>query len=309
MDTFAPGGQAGTSSRIENYLGFPTGISGAALAGRALSQAQKFGAQLSVAWQAARLQCGHWPYSVDMAGGPSIRSKAILIASGAQYRMPDVANLSRFLGRGVYYAATHLEATLCKAEDVVVVGGGNSAGQAAVFLAGSCRHVHMLVRCDGLAESMSRYLIRRIQGTPNITLHTRTQLTALEGSGRLERVSWMPGNGEPVAPDLRHVFLMTGAQPHTRWLQGCVELDSHGFVKTGLDLGKEQLADAHWNLPRPPYLLESSVPGVFAAGDVRAGSVKRIASAVGEGSICVQFVHRVLREFAEAGNQPTIVAA
>jgi thioredoxin reductase (NADPH) len=310
VDTFAPGGQAGTSSRIENYLGFPTGISGAALAGRALSQAQKFGAQLSVAWQAARLQCGHWPYSVDMADGPSIRSKAILIASGAQYRMPDVANLSRFLGRGVYYAATHLEATLCKAEDVVVVGGGNSAGQAAVFLAGSCRHVHMLVRSDGLAESMSRYLIRRIQDTPNITLHARTQLTALEGSGRLERVSWMPGNGngEPVAPGLRHVFLMTGAQPHTRWLQGCVELDGHGFVKTGPDLGKEQLADAHWNLPRPPYLLESSVPGVFAAGDVRAGSVKRIASAVGEGSICVQFVHRVLREFAEAGNQPTIVA-
>jgi thioredoxin reductase (NADPH) len=308
VDTFAPGGQAGTSSRIENYLGFPTGISGAALAGRALSQAQKFGAQLSVAWQAARLQCDHWPYSVEMADGPSIRSKVILIASGAQYRMPDVANLSRFLGRGVYYAATHLEATLCKAEDVVVVGGGNSAGQAAVFLAGSCRHVHMLVRSDGLAESMSRYLIRRIQDTPNITLHARTQLTGLEGSDRLERVSWMPRNGEPVAPDLRHVFLMTGAQPHTRWLQGCVVLDGHGFVKTGPDLGKEQLADAHWNLPRPPYLLESSVPGVFAAGDVRAGSVKRIASAVGEGSICVQFVHRVLREFAEAGDQPTIVA-
>ena len=308
VDTFAPGGQAGTSSRIENYLGFPTGISGAALAGRALSQAQKFGAQLSVAWQAARLQCDRWPYSVDMADGPSIRSKAILIASGAQYRMPDVANLSSFLGRGVYYAATHLEATLCKAEDVVVVGGGNSAGQAAVFLAGSCRHVHMLVRSDGLAESMSRYLIRRIQDTPNITLHVRTQLTGLEGSDRLERVSWMPRNGEPVAPDLRHVFLMTGAQPHTRWLQGCVVLDGHGFVKTGPDLGKEQLADAHWDLPRPPYLLESSVPGVFAAGDVRAGSVKRIASAVGEGSICVQFVHRVLREFAEARDQPTIIA-
>src|SRR6266403_2264490 len=222
VDTFAPGGQAGTSSRIENYLGFPPGISGAALAGRALSQAQKFGAQLSVAWQAARLHCDHWPYSVDMADGPSIRSKAILIASGAQYRMPDVANLSRVLGRGVYYAATHLEATLCAAEDVVVVGGGNSAGQAAVFLAGSCRHVHMLVRSDGLAESMSQYLIRRIQDTPNIILHTRTQLTALEGSDRLERVSWMQRNGEPVAPDLRHVFLMSGAHPHTRWLQGCL---------------------------------------------------------------------------------------
>lgn len=299
VDTFAPGGQAGTSSRIENYLGFPTGISGAALAGRALSQAQKFGAQLSVAWQAARLRCDDWPYSVDMANGRSIRSKTILIASGAQYRKPDIANLSRFLGRGIYYAATHLEATLCAAEDVVVVGGGNSAGQAAVFLAGSCRHVHMLVRSNGLAESMSQYLIRRIQDTPNITLHTDTQLSALEGSDRLERVSWMPLNGEPVATDLRHVFLMTGAQPHTRWLKGCVALDDHGFVKTGPDLGKEQLTGVHRDLPRPPYLLESSVPGVFAAGDVRAGSVKRIASAVGEGSICVQFVHRLLREFAE----------
>lgn len=309
IETFAPGGQAGTSSRIENYLGFPTGISGAALAGRALSQAQKFGAELSVAWQAARLQCGHWPYSLDIAHGPSIRSKTILIASGAQYRMPDIPNLSRFLGRGVYYAATHLEAALCQAEDAVVVGGGNSAGQAAVFLAGSCRHVHMLVRSDGVAESMSRYLIRRIQDTPNITLYARTQLAALEGSGRLERVSWMSLNGEPVARDLRHVFLMTGAQPHTRWLRGCVQLDGHGFVKTGPDLGKEQLEDAHWNLRRPPDLLESSVPGVFAAGDVRAGSIKRIASAVGEGSICVQFVHRVLREFSEVGARPATVAA
>lgn len=309
VDTFAPGGQAGTSSRIENYLGFPTGISGAALAGRALSQAQKFGAHLSVAWQAARLRCEHWPYSVDMADGRSIRSKTILVASGAQYRMPDVVDVARFLGRGIYYAATHLEATLCAAEDVVVVGGGNSAGQAAVFLAGSCRHVHMLVRSDGLAESMSRYLIGRIQDTPNITLHTRTQLTSLEGADRLERVSWMPREGAPVAFDLRHVFLMTGAQPHTRWLQGCVALDGHGFVKTGPDLGREQLADAHWNLARAPYLLESSVPGVFAAGDVRAGSVKRIASAVGEGSICVQFAHRLLREFAEAGDRTTITWA
>jgi thioredoxin reductase (NADPH) len=303
VETFAPGGQAGTSSRIENYLGFPTGISGAALAGRAFSQAQKFGAQLSVAWHAVRLRCEGWPYSVDMADARSMRSKAILIASGAQYRMPDIANLSLFLGRGIYYAATHLEAKLCADEDVIVVGGGNSAGQAAVFLAGSCRHVHMLVRSDGLTESMSRYLIRRIEDTPNISLHTHTQLTALDGSDRLERVSWTRRNGEPEARDLRHVFLMTGAQPNTDWLQGCVVLDGHGFVKTGPDLGVEQLADARWSLPRPPYLLESSVPGVFAAGDVRAGSVKRIASAVGEGSICVQFVHRVLRELAEDGNR------
>jgi thioredoxin reductase (NADPH) len=309
VEAFAPGGQAGTSSRIENYLGFPTGISGAALAGRAFSQAQKFGAQLSVAWHAMRLDCERWPYLVDIAGGRSMRGRAILIASGAQYRMPDIANLSRFLGRGIYYAATHLEAKLCVDEDIVVVGGGNSAGQAAVFLASSCRHVHMLVRSDGLAESMSRYLIRRIEETPNISLHTRTQLTALEGSDRLERVSWTPCNREPEPSDVRHVFLMTGAQPNTGWLQGCVVLDDRGFVKTGPDLGKEQLAAARWGLPRPPYLLESSVPGVFAAGDVRAGSVKRIASAVGEGSICVQFVHRVLREFADTGNAPETAAA
>ncbi len=309
VETFAPGGQAGTSSRIENYLGFPTGISGAALAGRAFSQAQKFGAQLSVAWQAVRLLCDRWPYSVEMADGRSVRSRAILIASGAQYRMPDIANLSRFLGRGVYYAATNLEAKLCADEDIVVVGGGNSAGQAAVFLASSCRRVHMLVRSDGLAASMSRYLIGRIEETPNISLHTRSQLTALDGSDRLQRVSWTRRNGEPEASDLGHVFLMTGARPNTGWLQGCIALDDHGFVKTGPDLDKDQLADARWSLPRPPYLLESSVPGVFAAGDVRAGSVKRIASAVGEGSICVQFVHRVLREFADTGNRPAIVAA
>jgi thioredoxin reductase (NADPH) len=307
VEAFAPGGQAGTSSRIENYLGFPTGISGGALAGRALSQAQKFGAQLSVAWQAVRLRCDHWPYSLEMANGRSMRSRTILIASGARYRTLDIANLSRFLGRGIYYAATHLEAKLCEAEDVAVIGGGNSAGQATVFLAGSCRHVHMLVRSDGLAESMSQYLIRRIEATPNITVHTRTQLTALEGSDRLERVSWSGSNGEPEASDLRHVFLMTGAEPNTRWLQGCVVLDDHGFVKTGSDLGKDELANARWSLPRPPYLLETSVPGVFAAGDVRAGSVKRIASAVGEGSICVQFVHRALRELANAGTRPAIV--
>ena len=308
VETFAPGGQAGTSSRIENYLGFPTGISGAALAGRALSQALKFGAQLSVAWDAVALHCDHWPYSVDMADGRSMRSRAILIASGAQYRTLDIANLPRLLGRGIYYAATHLEARLCTAEDVAVVGGGNSAGQAAVFLAGSCRHVHMLVRSAGLAESMSQYLIRRIEEAPNISLHTRTQLAALDGSDRLERVSWSSRSGELEVSDLRHVFLMTGAQPNTSWLQGCVALDDHGFVKTGPDLGEEQLADAHWRLPRPPYLMESSVPAVFAAGDVRAGSVKRIASAVGEGSISVQFVHRVLRELANAGH-PRAVAA
>ena len=302
VEAFAPGGQAGTSSRIENYLGFPTGISGAALAGRALSQAQKFGAQLSVAWSAVELHCESWPYSVDMADGRSIRSRTILIATGAQYRTPDIPGLPRFLGRGIYYAATHLEAALCADEDAIVVGGGNSAGQAAVFLAGSCRRVHMLVRSDGLAESMSHYLIRRIETTPNISVYTRTQLVALDGSDRLERVSWERRDSAPEMRELRHVFLMTGAQPNTHWLEGCVALDDHGFVKTGPDLREGELADARWSLARPPYLIETSVRAVFAAGDVRAASVKRIASAVGEGSICVQFVHQALREPANAGN-------
>ncbi|MDE2451009.1 MAG: FAD-dependent oxidoreductase [Gammaproteobacteria bacterium] len=298
VDTFAPGGQAGTSSRIENYLGFPTGISGAALAGRAFSQAQKFGAQLSVAWQAVRLHCDDWPYAIEISNGRLLRGRAIVIASGARYRTLEVANVSRFLGSGIYYAATHLEARLCEGEDVAIVGGGNSAGQAAVFLAGSCRHVHVLVRGADLADSMSAYLIRRIEEARNISLHTHTQITALEGGNRLERVVWTTAGGAPEAQELHHVFLMTGASPNTQWLAGCVALDDHGFVKTGPELTPGDLE--RWHLPRPPYLLETSIPGVFAAGDVHAGSVKRIASAVGEGSVTVQFVHRALRDLAAA---------
>jgi thioredoxin reductase (NADPH) len=298
VDTFAPGGQAGTSSRIENYLGFPTGISGAALAGRALSQAQKFGAQINVAWQAVRLHCDRWPYTVEMSTGRVAHGRTILIASGAQYRALSVADLPRFLGSGVYYAATHLEAKLCDGEDVIVVGGGNSAGQAAVFLAGYCRHVHILVRAAGLADSMSSYLIRRIESASNISLHAQTQITALEGAEHLEGVTWTAADGSPEPRKLRHVFLMLGALPNTPWLDGCVALDEHGFVKTGVDLQPQDLEG--WSLPRLPYLLETSTPGVFAAGDVRAGSTKRIAAAVGEGSAAVQFMHRALRDLAEA---------
>jgi thioredoxin reductase (NADPH) len=225
-----------------------------------------------------------------------LRGRSIVIASGAQYRMLEVSNACRFFGSGIYYAATHLEARLCDGEDVVIVGGGNSAGQAAAFLAASCRHVHVLVRSAGLAESMSTYLIRRIEDASNITLHTRTQITALSGVKRLERVAWATDGDAPVSHELRHVFLMTGASPNTSWLAGCVALDSQGFVKTGPDLTREELAS--WCLARSPYLLETSMPGVFAAGDVRACSVKRIASDVGEGSITVQFVHRALRDLA-----------
>jgi thioredoxin reductase (NADPH) len=301
VEATAPGGQAGTSSKIENYLGFPTGISGQALAGRALVQAQKFGANVSIASPAKGLLCERRPYALELSDGRVVHASSVIIATGAQYRALDLANLPRFLGAGVYYAATHLEAKLCEREEVVVVGGGNSAGQAAVFLAGGCRHVHVVIRSEGLADSMSRYLIRRIEESPNITLHTHTQITELEGDDRLERIGWRNAVRERVEKhEIGHVFLMTGAVPNTKWLQGCVSLDDKSFVRTGSDLHAEDLAAAHWPLPRAPSLLETSLPGVFAVGDVRSGSVKRIASAVGEGSICIQFVHRALREIAVA---------
>jgi thioredoxin reductase (NADPH) len=298
VETIAPGGQAGTSSRIENYLGFPTGVSGQALAGRAYAQAQKFGARLSVAWRAARLRCEKWPYCVEFEDGTIARTRTILIASGAQYRPLDIPNLSSFVGSGVHYAATHLEAKLCEGQEIAIVGGGNSAGQAAVFLAGSCRHVHLLVRSDGLAASMSNYLIRRIDENEHISLHSFTELTALQGAEHLEQITWRRRGGSTETHGIKHVFMMTGAVPHTRWLDGCVVLDETGFVKTGSALTPTEIAAAAWPLQRTPDLLETSVPGVFAAGDVRAGSVKRVASAVGEGSICVSFVHRALAERA-----------
>jgi thioredoxin reductase (NADPH) len=297
IDSFAPGGQAGTSSRIENYLGFPTGISGQALAGRAVVQSQKFGAKFSVACDAVALRCDSWPYRVELADGHVARARTVVIATGAQYRQPDLPNLQKYIGTGVYYAATHLEGKMCQNEDIIVVGGGNSAGQAAVFLASGCRHVHILVRSGGLAETMSHYLIRRIQESPNITLHTHTRITALEGRHDLERVTWTDAvSGESQTRDIRHVFLMTGAAPNTGWLKDCVNLDDKGFVRTGVDLSTEELAAARWPLQRPPCMMETSLPGVFAVGDVRSGSVKRVASSVGEGSICVQFVHRLLKE-------------
>ncbi len=305
VETTAPGGQAGTSSKIENYLGFPTGISGLALAGRALSQAQKFGANLSVASQAVSLHCERRPYVIDLAEGESVRASIVVIASGAQYRTLGIDSIGRFLGAGIYYAATNLEAKLCADEEIVVVGGGNSAGQAAVFLAGSCRQVHILVRSDGLAASMSRYLIRRIEESPNITLHVRTQITALEGDRELKRITWRrASDAVEEQREIAHVFLMTGALPNTQWLNGSVALDDRGFVRTGPDLRPEELAAAHWPLVRHPYLLETNLPGVFAVGDVRCGSVKRVAAAVGEGSSCVQFVHRALRELSDAAQAP-----
>jgi thioredoxin reductase (NADPH) len=297
VEAVAPGGQAGTSSKIENYLGFPTGISGQALAGRALSQAQKFGANLSVAARAVKLDCDDDPYAVELDDGSRVQARSVLIATGAQYRTLGIDHLDRYLGVGVHYAATYLESKLCEGEEVIVVGGGNSAGQAATFLAGTCRHVHLLVRAEGLAQSMSHYLIRRIEESPRITLHAHTEVTALEGGDALEHVRWRhAGESKDEVRDIRHLFLMAGAEPNTQWLAGCIALDAHGFVKAGADLLAADLEAAKWGLERAPYLPETSRPGIFAAGDVRCGSVKRIASAVGEGSVCVQFVHRVLAE-------------
>jgi len=297
LESTAPGGQAGASSRIENYLGFPTGISGQELAARAYNQAQKFGAQLMVGNDAKRLTCDRQPYTLELDEGPRVPARAVIIASGAEYRRLSIANLAQFEGTGVYYAATFMEAQLCGGDEVVVVGGGNSAGQAAVFLAQTARRVHMLVRSSGLAETMSRYLIRRIEDHPAIVLHVRTEIVGLEGDHHLERVTWRDNqSGRVETLDIRHVFSMTGAMPSTAWLQGCLALDARGFIKTGPDLSPEDLAAARWPLGRAPHLLETSLPGVFAVGDVRSGSVKRAASAVGEGSIAIAAVHQVLHE-------------
>jgi thioredoxin reductase (NADPH) len=297
LETNAPGGQAGSSSKIENYLGFPTGISGQALAGRAYVQAQKFGAQVMIAQRARHLECDYLPYAVEMDDSLRVQARTVIIATGAAYRRPSIENLSQFEGVGVYYGATFMEAQLCRGEEVVVVGGGNSAGQAAVFLAQTAKRVHMLVRSKGLAESMSRYLIRRIEQNPAIVLRTNAEIVALEGSSHLERVRWRDDQtGKLETHDIRHVFLMTGAVPGTKWLDGCVALDAKGFIKTGPDLSQDDLAAAQWPLARAPYLLETSRPGVFAVGDVRGGNIKRVASAVGEGSIAVSFIHQVLRE-------------
>jgi thioredoxin reductase (NADPH) len=297
LESKYPGGQAGASSKIENYLGFPTGISGEKLAAGAYAQAQKFGAQILIAKDAIGLACDRRPYNVEIDNGERIPARAIVIATGAQYRKLPLENLSRFEGAGVYYGATHLEAQLCGGVEVIVVGGGNSAGQAAVFLAQTARRVYMLVRSGGLAESMSRYLIRRIEESPTIDLRTNTEITSLEGTDHLERVQWRNNKTEAVEThNIGALFSMTGAVPNSSWLKGCVACDAGGFIKTGVELSPEDLATAHWTLVRAPYLLETSLPGVFAIGDVREGNVKRVASAVGEGSIAVSFVHRVLGE-------------
>jgi thioredoxin reductase (NADPH) len=294
VEAESPGGQAGSSSRIENYLGFPMGISGLELAGRAAAQAQKFGARILIANNVTRLNCDRSPYELSMDGGQIIRARTVVIASGAQYKKPKLQNLAKFEGQGIYYGATHMEAQLCGSQDAIVVGGGNSAGQGAVYLSQTASKVHMLVRSNQLSDTMSRYLIQRIEENPAIELHYHTEIVGLDGDTQLERVTWRDKNtGETSIHDIGYVFIMAGASPRTDWLKGCVAMDNKGFILTGRDLDPV-IQDFHWPLPRPPLMLETSQPGIFAVGDARAGNVKRVASAVGEGSIAISLVHRVL---------------
>jgi thioredoxin reductase (NADPH) len=296
VEKAAPGGQAGSSSKIENYLGFPTGLSGNELAASAIAQSEKFGAQIMVARTVERLNCGKRPYLVTLDNGQEIPARAIVLATGAQYNKPSLPNLDAFSGNGVYYNATFMEAQLCAGEQVIVIGGGNSAGQAAVFLAQNSAGVLMLVRSGSLAETMSRYLVQRIEKNPLIQVLYSSELTSLQGDGHLEQVSWIEKNTRAISSKpIRHVFVMAGASPKTAWLSGCVSLDKKGFVLSGRDLESIQ-PPIPWPLSRPPHMLESSVPGVFVVGDVRSGNVKRVASAVGEGSIVVHLVHQALAE-------------
>jgi thioredoxin reductase (NADPH) len=287
LDQRAYGGQAGASARIENFLGFPTGITGRALAGRAYVQAIKFGAEVAIPAQARRLLCHERPLKVELDDGSCLRAHAVVLAAGARYRKPALPDLGRYEGRGVYYWASPVEASLCRGQEVMLVGGGNSAGQAAVFLSAHAKAVHLVVRRGGLEDTMSSYLIERIAATPNIVLHTHLELAALEGDeGGLNKVRCRNRqDGAPVEFETRHLFLFIGADPNSDWLRECgLALDDKGFVLTGPDAGR----DHH------PRTLETSVDGVFAVGDLRAGSTKRVAAAAGEGAAVVAQIHGYL---------------
>jgi thioredoxin reductase (NADPH) len=298
LDQKAFGGQAGASARIENYLGFPTGISGMALAGRAFNQALKFGVEIAIPLEVTKLDCGdghpHELFTLELSSGAKVRARTVVIASGARYRRPPIANLGMFEGAGISYWATPVEAKLCEGEEVALIGGGNSAGQATVFLAPKVKQLHLVVRGEGLEATMSRYLIDRIEALPNVELHTRSEIVDLLG----DQVTGLTGaifrdktTGETHTCPLRHIFLFIGADPNANWLKQCVEVDGKGFVITGT-----KFADGNGSIGRPPLPLETSRPGVFAIGDVRAGSTKRVAAAVGEGAAVVAQIHSALAD-------------
>jgi len=292
LEHTAPGGQAGSSMRIENYLGFPTGITGSELADRAVLQADKFGAQISVPTPATKLTFDKTYSVLELEGGENVVAKCLLIATGAEYRRLEVEHCSRFEGAGVYYAATPNEAQMCRGSDVMLVGGGNSAGQAAVYLSQNARKVFLLIRGDDLCKSMSSYLAHRIMNTPNIEILRCTEVIRMNGDGHLSSVEILnKTTGEKKMLPIVALFSFIGATPRTDWLPSEIEKDEKHFVRTGIDLGDSR----QWTLKRQPFLLETSRPGVFAAGDVRSGSVKRVASAVGEGAMAVQFVHEYLK--------------
>jgi thioredoxin reductase (NADPH) len=293
LERTAPGGQAGRSMRIENYLGFPTGITGAELAERAFVQANKFGARLAIATQVTALTFHNARPVVHFDGGEKVTARCLLIATGADYRLLNVEGCEQFEGRGVYYAATPTEAQMCRGSDVVVIGGGNSAGQAAVFLATQVGKVYVVVRCDSLTRAMSSYLASRIEQTPNIEVLLNTEVRRMSGSDHLGEVELVNNKtGEVRTMKTPAVFSFIGAVPRTDWVPPEIEKDSRAFVLTGPALARSP----HWTLRRHPLLLETTRPGVFAAGDVRSGSVKRVASAVGEGAMAVQLVHEYLKE-------------
>jgi thioredoxin reductase (NADPH) len=292
LDAVAAGGQAGTSTRIENYLGFPTGISGADLTANATLQAQKFGASITVPRAVVELRTEGGEQAAVLDDGSTVRGRCVLVATGVNYRRLDVPGIREFEGRGVYYAATDMEARLCKGEEVVVVGGGNSAGQAIVYLSRYARRVHVVLRGNDLARSMSRYLIARLEQLRNVHVHRGAHVAGVEGDGHLTRVRIQGGDGAEAAVATTALFLFIGADPRTGWLRDCVQLDKHGFVLTGQSLPPDTLTSERWRTAgRAPFFLETSVPGVFGAGDARSGSVKRVASAVGEGAMAVTFVH------------------
>jgi len=285
IEGIAPGGQAGTSSKIENYLGFPTGISGQQLASRAQLQALKFGVHFAISRDTVTAEPINGIHKLTLAGGIPVYARSVVVASGAQYRKLSVNNYAQFENRGLYYAATAMESQLCRDREVIVVGGGNSAGQAAVFLSGIAKHVHHIVRGPSLASTMSQYLISRIQNSSRITLHTNSEIERVEGESSLECVTWSNRlTGERTVKSIAHVFVMIGAEPNSGWLFGTIKLDKKGFVLTGGENGFEN----------SPYA--TSVPGMYAVGDVRANSVKRVASAVGEGSVVISDVHRYLSD-------------